>query len=68
MQTIKFLVLTLVAAVAAHADFSYITVTKSPAGDTTSKHYIKGQKSVTDNGSTVTILDFDAQTVTTTVI
>jgi hypothetical protein len=65
MQTIKFLVLTLVAAAAAHADFSYITVTKGPAGDTTSKHYIKGQKLITDSGDRVTIMDLEAQTMTT---
>lgn len=65
MQTIKFLVLTVIAAAAAHADFSYITVTKSPAGETTSKHYIKGQKLITDNGTTVTIMDLDSQTMTT---
>jgi hypothetical protein len=65
MQTIKFLVLTVIAAAAAHADFSYITVTKSPAGETTTKHYIKGQKIVTDSASTATIMDLDAQTITT---
>jgi hypothetical protein len=65
MQTVKFLVLTAIAAAAAHADFSYITVTKSPAGETTSKHYIKGQKIITDSGDRVTIMDLDAQTMTT---
>lgn len=64
MKTIRFLMLTLIAAVTARADFSYITVTKSPAGDRTSKHYLKGQKSSTDDGSMVTILDYDAQTIT----
>jgi hypothetical protein len=64
MQTVRFLALAVVAAAAAHADFSYITVTKGPAGETTTRHYIKGQKSITDNGSTVTIMDFNAQAVT----
>lgn len=53
------------AGIAAHADFSYTTVTKSPAGERTSKHYIKGQKIVTDDGSKVTVMDLDAQTMTT---
>ena len=65
MQTFRFLILAAIAAAAAQADFSYITVTKSPAGETTSKHYIKGQKLITDNGTTMTIMDLDAQTMTT---
>jgi hypothetical protein len=65
MKTIRFLMLTVIAAVSARADFSYTTVSKTPAGDRATKHYIKGQKSITDDGSTVTILDFDAQTITT---
>jgi Domain of unknown function (DUF4412) len=64
LKTIRFLMLTVLAAVAARADFSYITVSKTPTGDRTSKHYLKGQKSITDDGSTVTILDYDAQTIT----
>ena len=31
----------------------------------TSKHYFKGQKMKTETGDTSTILDFDAQTITT---
>jgi hypothetical protein len=65
MKTIRLLILTALAGIAAHADFSYITVTKSPGGDTTSKHYIKGQKIITDTATTVTIMDLDAQTITT---
>lgn len=65
MKTFRLLLLTVIAGVAAHADFSYNTVSKGPAGDTTSKHYIKGQKLITDNGTTVTIMDLDAQTMTT---
>jgi hypothetical protein len=40
-------------------------VSKSPAGERTSKHYIKGQKMITDDGDRVTIMDLDAQTMTT---
>jgi Domain of unknown function (DUF4412) len=65
MKTIRFLVLSVVAALAAHADFSYTTVSKSPAGERTSKHYIKSQKMITDDGDRVTIMDLDAQTMTT---
>jgi hypothetical protein len=65
MKTIRFLMLSVIAALAAHADFSYTTVSKSPAGDRTSKHYIKGQKSITDDGDRMTIMDLDAQTMTT---
>jgi hypothetical protein len=65
MKTIRLVMLTVLAGLAAHADFSYITVTKSPAGDTTTKHYIKGQKLITDSPASVTIMDLDAQTMTT---
>jgi hypothetical protein len=65
MKIVRFAILTIAAGLAAHADFSYVTVTKSPGGETTSRHYIKGQKIVTDNGNTVTVMDLDAQTMTT---
>jgi hypothetical protein len=56
---------------AAQADFSY-TVTRKTSGPMgsmaggpqTSTYYYKGQKMKVDNGSTVTIVDFDAQTIT----
>ena len=50
MKTIRLLMLSVIAALAAHADFSYTTVCKTPAGERTSKHYIKGQKMITDDG------------------
>jgi hypothetical protein len=58
-------------ATAAQADFSY-TVTRKTSGPMgamagglqTSTYYYKGQKMKVDNGSNVTIVDFDAQTVT----
>jgi len=65
MKTIRFLMLSVIAALAAHADFSYTTVSKTPAGERTSKHYIKGQKSITDDGDRMTIMDLDTQTMTT---
>jgi hypothetical protein len=62
-------------AVAARADFSYITSRKTTGGtmaamaggaaDGISKTYLKGQKLRSDNGETATIIDFDAQTITT---
>jgi hypothetical protein len=65
LKTLRFLMLTVVIAVAAHADFSYITVSKTAAGERTSKHYVKGQKLITEDGDRVTVMDLDAQTMTT---
>jgi len=65
MKTIGFLILSVIATLVAHADFSYTTVSKTSAGERTSKHYIKGQKSITDDGDRLTIMDLDAQTMTT---
>jgi hypothetical protein len=47
----------------ARADFSYTETMKGPAESTT-KHYLKGQKMKTESANTGTIVDFDAQTVT----
>jgi Domain of unknown function (DUF4412) len=66
MKTRNLLVLILTAC-AARADFSYTMTRKggpAAAGNTETKHYYKGQKMRTDTGSTATILDFDAQTMT----
>ena len=59
----------------ARADFSYTTTTRTTGGMAASlgganntppaKHYFKGQKMKTDTGDIATILDFDAQTITT---
>jgi len=57
----------------AWADFSYAAISRltcgsvvSPGGPgTTSKYYFKGQKMKSDTGEIVTIIDFDAQTLTT---
>ncbi|HKD08392.1 MAG TPA: DUF4412 domain-containing protein [Bryobacteraceae bacterium] len=61
----------LMLATVAQADFSY-TVTRKASGPMgamagspqTSTYYYKGQKMKVDNGSTATIVDFDAQTIT----
>ena len=59
---------------AARADFSYTTTSKTTGGsmaamagnmNTTGKVFFKGQKIRNDNGTTSTIIDFDAQTITT---
>lgn len=58
--------------VAAHADFSYKVTRKTGGamaamantGPQTSAYFFKGQRMKSDNGTTATILDFDAQTVT----
>jgi len=52
------------------ADFSYTTTTKSAGGmmaaavPTVTKNYLKGQKMKIDNGDSIMIMDFDAQTMT----
>jgi hypothetical protein len=66
---------TLSLATAARADFSYTTNRKTTGGtmaamaggaaDGTSKTYLKGQKLKSENGDISTVIDFDAQTITT---
>jgi hypothetical protein len=57
----------LLASSLARADFGYTMMRKGGpgggSGDT--KYYYKGQKMKTDSGTTATIVDFDAQTLTT---
>ena len=71
MQTARFLMLVLAAGAVARADFSYTNTSKSGAaamsgaGDQISKVYMKGQKMLTDTGSTGLLMDFEAQTITT---
>jgi hypothetical protein len=64
----------LTATLTARADFSYTTTNKTGgamaamaggANAPPAKLYFKGQKMKTDSGDTATILDFDAQTITT---
>jgi hypothetical protein len=70
MQIARFLILVLAAGAAARADFSYTNTHKSGAGamaasgDQVSKVYLKGQKMMTETGSTSMLMDFEAQTVT----
>src|ERR1700691_5688629 len=61
--------------VAARADFSYTTNSKATGGmavslggggnNPPSRYYFRGRKMKTENGDNATILDFDAQTLTT---
>jgi hypothetical protein len=71
MRTCVLALATLAASLTARADFSYTTTMKSsggmPAampGGGVSKHYMKGQKMKIEHGDTATIIDLDAQTVT----
>jgi hypothetical protein len=69
MKTVHVAILMLVASLAAHADFSYTMTQKSSgqlgsAGNQVQKHYVKGQKMKMETGTVTTILDFDAQTIT----
>jgi hypothetical protein len=62
-------VLMLAASLAAHADFSFTMTQKSggsmgSGGDQVSKHYFKGQKMKIESSTRTTILDFEAQTLT----
>ena len=71
MKTANLLVVTLCATATAYADFSYTTTRKSQgspaagAAPSATKYYYKGQKMATDSGDTATVVDFDAQTIST---
>jgi hypothetical protein len=71
MKTAVLAIATLAAGMTARADFSYMTTMKSPGGmgsvpgaGGATKHYLKGQKMKVDHGNTSTIIDMDAQTIT----
>lgn len=70
MRTLSILGLIAAASLTARADFSYTSTSKTSGGmapgaaNNTSKTYMKGQKMKLDRGTTATILDFDAQTIT----
>jgi hypothetical protein len=64
--SIKLAVLTIAGvtlSTAARADFSY-TETMKGGANTTTKHYLKGQKMKIETADGGTVMDFDAQTVT----
>ena len=70
MKTVTLLVVTLCATATAYADFSYTTTRKTQGSTATARRprpntSIKGQKMMTDSGDTATIIDFDAQTIST---
>lgn len=66
MRSVHLAILMLAASLTAHADFSYTMTQKSaPGGDHVSKHYLKGQKMKEEHATTSTIMDFEAQTLTT---
>lgn len=65
MKSAHVALLMLAASLAAHADFSYTMTQKSgPGGEQTMKHYLKGQKMKVERGNKTTIMDFEAQTLT----
>jgi hypothetical protein len=70
MRTTCVLLLTLGTGLTARADFSYTQTTKSAGGmmaaaaPIITKTYLKGQKMKIDNGDSIMIMDFDAQTMT----
>jgi len=71
MKTATILAVMLCATATAYADFSYTMAQKpqgSPAataGPSATKFLFKGQKMMTDRSTGATIVDFDAQTITT---
>jgi hypothetical protein len=67
MKAIRITLLALAGTLAAHADFSYTQTRKGGPGgaDTASKHYFKGQKMAMQSSSISSIVDLDAQTITT---
>ena len=70
MKTATILIIMLCAAATAYADFSYTMALKpgSPAaiaGPSATRFLFKGQKMMTGRSTVATIVDFDAQTVTT---
>jgi hypothetical protein len=69
MNTMRITLLGLACICAARADFSYTQTRKGgpggPAASGETKLYYKGQKMASVSGATSSILDFDAQTVTT---
>ena len=55
----------LLATFAAHADFSYTQTTKATKGQQqVAKVYFKGSKTASEQGNTISIVDFAAQTIT----
>src|ERR1700761_2231585 len=64
MKLVGWSFLTVALSMMARADFSY-TETMKGGGDVTTKHFLKGQKMKLERPDGGTILDFDAQTVTT---
>ncbi len=75
MRAVTLLTLAAIAAVSAHADFSYTSTMKVTGGtmaayagtaaNRTTKYSLKGQKMKLDMGDIAMIMDFDAQTITT---
>jgi hypothetical protein len=69
MKTATILIIMLCATATAYADFSYTMAQKNQGsatpGPTSTRFFFKGQKMMTDRSSGATIVDFDAQTVTT---
>src|ERR1035441_9615892 len=70
MKTATILAIMLCATATAYADFSYTVAQKtqgSPAaaGPSSTRVLYKGQKMMMDRGAEATVVDFDAQTITT---
>jgi hypothetical protein len=65
MKTATILVIMLCATATAYADFSYTMAQKPQGSPSATRFLFKGQKMMTDRNTGATIVDFDAQTVTT---
>jgi hypothetical protein len=63
MRSVYVPLLMLAGGLTARADFSF-TMTQKGGNEQVTKHYLKGQKMMVDRGTKITILDFEAQTMT----
>jgi hypothetical protein len=68
MKAAYVLTLAMATSLTALADFSYTSTTKGTgmmaAANSSTKHYLKGQKMMIDSGNTAMIMDFGAETFT----
>jgi hypothetical protein len=64
MKFMNLILIAMAGTMAARADFSYTMTRKGAGTPEVSTTYFKGQKMMIDSSSTATILDFDAQTIT----
>ncbi|HEY2572576.1 MAG TPA: hypothetical protein VGH65_00860 [Verrucomicrobiaceae bacterium] len=65
MKTIEGIAVAVLFASPIYADFSYEVTRHGDAQKVVTKHYLRGERMVVDNGETATVFDLGAKTVTT---